>query len=91
MKANSNIEEMKANLKTLMEKAKMGKVVAITGDHKSVQSLLAEFMGDDMIKAVVIMGFDDAGGSTFAHFNATRKDAAFAACVFAAHAVEDDE
>lgn len=72
------------------EERSMGKVVAFGGKHQSVQSLLAEMMGDEEITACVIMGFTKDGNTKFSHFNVTRKDMAFAACVFAQQAVEGD-
>jgi len=69
----------------------MIKVVAIGGKHQSVQSLLAEMMTDDEISSCVVMGFTDDGNTKFAHFNVTRKEMAFAACVFQYHAVEGDD
>lgn len=69
----------------------MSKIVALGGKHKSVQSLLAEMMGDDQITSCVVMGFTNDGNSKFAHFNVARKEMAFAACVFQHHAVEGDD
>jgi hypothetical protein len=69
----------------------MSKVVALGGKHKSVQSLLAEMMGDDEIQSCVVMGFTKDGNTKFAHFEVTRKEMAFAACIFQHHAIEGDD
>jgi len=69
----------------------MSKIVALGGKHKSVKSLLAEMMGDEEISSCVVMGITKDGNTKFAHFDVTRKEMAFAACVFQHHAIEGED
>ena len=69
----------------------MSKVVALGGKHRSAQSLLAEMMVDEEIKSCVVMGFTADNVSRFAHFDVTRQQMAYAACIFQSHAVEGED
>jgi hypothetical protein len=66
------------------------KIVPIGGVHKSSQSLLAEIMNDPAVKGVVVFGFDDVGGMSFAHFDVSRAEMAYASVTAAKHATEGE-
>jgi hypothetical protein len=66
------------------------KVVPLGGKHKSASSLLAEVMNDPTTKRVVLFTFDGEGNMSFAHFECTRSEMAYASVIAAKHAAEGD-
>jgi hypothetical protein len=64
------------------------KVIPLGGKHKSASSLLAEIMNDPKVKRVVVFTFDGEGNMSFAHFDCTRSEMAYASVIAAKHAAE---
>lgn len=68
----------------------MGKVIPL-GEHKSIQSLLADMMSDDPapVKCAIVM-FDDAGIPTWGCFGMNHSEVAYAALIMQRVALSDD-
>ena len=66
------------------------KITPLGGKHKSASSLLAEIMNDPKAKRGVVFTFDGEGNMSFAHFDCTRSEMAYASVIAAKHAAEGD-